>query len=81
MAASVLNSPKAVEMSVFVVRAFLRLRSLVAGQKKLAAQLTLLERRVSGHDQGLREIIGALRRLQEPPPDPPRPRGGCAQGG
>jgi len=75
MAASVLNSPKAVEMSVFVVRAFLRLRSLVAGQKELAAQLTLLERRVSGHDQGLKAIISALRRLQEPPPDPPRPAG------
>lgn len=38
MAASVLNSPKAVEMSVFVVRAFRRLRSLVAGQRELAAQ-------------------------------------------
>ena len=81
MAASVLNSPQAVEMSVFVVRAFLRLRSLVAGQKELAAQLTLLERRVTGHDQGLKAIIDALRRLQEPPPDPPRPRVGFAQGG
>jgi hypothetical protein len=50
MAASVLNSPRAIQMSLYVVRAFLRLRQWVAGQAELAAKLADLERRVAGHD-------------------------------
>ena len=79
MAATVLNSPRAVQMSIFVVRAFLRLRQLVAGQAELAATLAKLERRVSGHDGELKGIIAALRELFEPPPDPPRRRIGFAR--
>ena len=73
MAATVLNSPRAVQMSVFVVRAFLRLRQLVAGHARLAEKLTRLERRVSAHDSELKAIITALRDLLDPP-DPPPPR-------
>ena len=54
MAASILNSPKAVGMSIFVVRAFLRLRSWVSAQSDLAARLAELERRVGDHDRELR---------------------------
>ena len=50
MAATVLNSPRAVQMSIFVVRAFLRLREWVVGQAELAARLAELERRVGAHD-------------------------------
>jgi lipopolysaccharide biosynthesis glycosyltransferase len=67
MAASVLNSKRAVEMSVYVVRAFVQLRDLLSSQKVLTEQVTKLERRVSHHDNSLAEIIDALRSLMERP--------------
>lgn len=67
MAASVLNSKRAIEMSVYVVRAFVQLRELLSSQKVLAEQVTKLERRVSRHDQSLTEIIDALRGLMGRP--------------
>ena len=79
MAATVLNSPRAVQMSIFVVRAFLRLRQLVAGQAELADTLTRLERRVTGHDQELKAIIATLRQLVAPAAEPPRRRIGFAR--
>jgi hypothetical protein len=72
MAAMVLNSPRAVQMSVFVVRAFLRLREWVAGQSDLATRLTALERRVGVHDSELLEIIQTIRQILEPPAAPPK---------
>ena len=66
MAAMVLNSPRAVQMSVFVVRAFLRLREWVAGQANLAARLADLEKRVGAHDHELKAIIQTLRQMLEP---------------
>ena len=74
MAATVLNSRRAVQMSIFVVRAFLRLRAWVAGQAELSARLTQLERRVGEHDHELRAIIQTMRRLVEPPEQGPRRR-------
>ena len=74
MAATVLNSRRAVQMSIFVVRAFLRLREWVAGQAELSARLTQLERRVGEHDHELRAIIQAVRQLIEPPEPPRRSR-------
>lgn len=70
MAASVLNSARAVEMSVFVVRAFLRLREWVASQADLARKLDDLERRVAAHDADLQEIFEAIRVLVLPPEKP-----------
>lgn len=67
MAASVLNSRRAVETSVYVVRAFVQLRELLSSQKVLAEQVTKQEKRVSHHDQSLTEIIDALRGLMERP--------------
>lgn len=67
MAASVLNSRRAVEMSVYVVRAFVQLRDLLSSQKVLAEQVAKLERRISHHDNSLAEIIDALRSLMERP--------------
>lgn len=54
-------------MSLFVVRAFLRMRESVAGQKELSTRLTRLERKVGGHDRELQAILRALRGLIEPP--------------
>ena len=73
MAATVLNSRRAVQMSIFVVRAFLRLRAWVADQAQLSARLAQLERRVGQHDHELRAIIEAMRQLVErPESQPPR---------
>ncbi|HBH00946.1 MAG TPA: ORF6N domain-containing protein [Gemmatimonadaceae bacterium] len=72
MAATVLNSPRAVQMSIFVVRAFLRLRAWVAGQAELSERLAKLEQRVGAHDHELKAIIRAIRELVQPPASPRR---------
>lgn len=72
MAASVLNSPRAVEVSVFVIRAFVRLREFVGAHKDLAAKLAELERTVAGHDDAIRQLVAAIRQLLTPPPKPAR---------
>jgi len=78
MAATVLNSRRAVEVSVYVVRAFVQMRESLASNKQLATRLNELEARVSrrldGHDDAIDEILGAIRQLMTPP-DPPRKRG------
>ncbi len=72
MAASVLRTPRAIDMSIFVVRAFIQLRDVAAPHRELAAKLGELERRVSGHDDELEEILRALRRLIQSPRRPQR---------
>ena len=66
MAASVLNTPRAVEMSVFVVRAFVRLRAFLATHKELAEKLAELERKLESHDDQIVAIIDAIKRLMAP---------------
>lgn len=68
MAATVLNSPRAVEMSVFIVRAFVRLREFARGHAEITKRLDALERRVTDHDEDLREMFNALRALLTPSP-------------
>jgi cell division septum initiation protein DivIVA len=75
MAASVLNSPRAVQMSVYVVRAFVQLRELLGSHKALADKLEQLEQRVSSHDQALRDIVAAIRALMTQPQPKKRPIG------
>lgn len=75
MAASVLNSDRAVEMSVYVVRAFVRLRELLLGHKALADKLAELEQRVTQHDHALAEVIAAIRALMAQPQPAKRPIG------
>ena len=72
MAASLLNTPRAIEMSVFVVRAFVRMRELTGAPAQLAAQLTEIERRVTDHDGELKRVIAALRQLLQSPHKPRR---------
>lgn len=66
MAASVLNSPCAIEISVHVVRAFVHLRELVSGHKELSQKLNQLERKVGAHDRAIAELINAIRELMTP---------------
>jgi len=77
MAANVLNSPEAVRMSVFVVRAFVQMRDLLGGTKELARQLADLEKKLTARlDVHETVIVDVLRRVMEildPPPPPPEP--------
>jgi hypothetical protein len=75
MAATVLNSPRAVEMTIHVVRAFVQLRDLLASNRQLAAKFAELERKVSSHDQAIVGIVEALRELMQPPTPKKRPIG------
>jgi phage regulator Rha-like protein len=75
MAATVLNSAKAIEMSVFVVRAFVQLREMLSTHKELAEKLDALERTVSTHDQAIAGLINAIRELMRAPDTKSRPIG------
>src|SRR5205823_4590687 len=67
MLASVLNSDIAVQASVRVVRAFVRLREMVSGNAVLAAKLGELERRLDSHDEAIANLFEAIRQLLTPP--------------
>jgi hypothetical protein len=70
MAANVLNSPRAVQTSIQVVRAFIRLRELLASHKELARRLDALEQRYDGQ---FKVVFDAIRKLMSPPaPSVPR---------
>ena len=77
MAANVLNSPEAVRMSVFVVRAFVKMRELLGGTKELARQLADLEKkltaRLDGHEVAIIEVLRRVMDILDPPPPPPEP--------
>ncbi len=72
MLASVLNSEIAVQASVRVVRAFVRLREMVAANAQLAAKLEELERRFDSHDEAIANLFAALKQLLEPSEPPKR---------
>jgi hypothetical protein len=72
MLASVLNSAIAVQASVRVVRAFVRLREMVAANAQLAAKLKELERRFDSHDEAIANLFAALKQLLEPTDAPKR---------
>lgn len=63
MAAMVLNSTRATEVSVYVVRAFVHLRQLLASHRDLARKLERHEKTLASHDQAIRGLIDTLREL------------------
>jgi hypothetical protein len=67
MLASVLNSETAVQASIAVVRAFIRLREILATHKELAGKLGELEKKIEGHDDEITALFEAIRQLMEPP--------------
>jgi len=67
MAATVLNSPRAVQMSIAIVRVFAALRQMVMAQKELVKKLAELDARVGAHDEQLAEIVDAIRQILTPP--------------
>ena len=81
MAANILNSPRAIQVGVFVVRAFVKLREFLTSNAELAEKLAELERKVLSHDDSIRTLITSIRQLMVPPPEPPRRRIGFRPGG
>ncbi|MBN2302276.1 MAG: ORF6N domain-containing protein [Lentisphaerae bacterium] len=77
MAATVLNSPRAVQMSVFVVRAFVRMRAALTGSRELARKLAALEKEVKArldtHDAAIVDVLSRIMDLIDPPELPPEP--------
>ena len=68
MAANVLNSPRAIKMSIFVVRAFVRMREAFAANQQLLSRLSELEERIESHDQEIHDLFDAIRALTAPLP-------------
>jgi hypothetical protein len=74
-AASVLNTEKAIQITVYVVRAFVKLREMLSTHKELAHKLAALERKLQNHDESIRSLVVAIRQLMAPPePEPPKKR-------
>jgi hypothetical protein len=67
MVASVLNTARATEVSVYVVRAFVKLREIMGTQKEIARKLTELEETVETHDESIQALFEAIRRLMAIP--------------
>ncbi len=67
MLSSVLRSPRAIAVNIEIMRAFVRLREMIATNKELAKKLEELERRVDGQDETIVEILQAIRQLMSPP--------------
>lgn len=68
MAATVLNSKRAIEMSILVVRAFVQMRQALIANQHVVSKLAELEARVDSHDSELQELVEAIRELLMPPP-------------
>jgi hypothetical protein len=77
MAANVLNSARAVQMSVFVVRAFLKMSALLGGTRELAQKLAVLEKKLTSrldvHEVAIVEVLQELMQILNPPPPLPEP--------
>jgi hypothetical protein len=73
MAANILNSSRAVAMSVYVIRAFVKMREHLAANAAIFKRLAEIDKTLLIHDAGLRDIYQKLRPLLEPPPPTPKP--------
>lgn len=72
MLASVLNSERAVEMSLAVIRVFVKLRAILSAHKELADKIQELENRIERHDKEIQAIFQAIKQLMTPLPQPPK---------
>ncbi len=85
-AGNILNSSRAVQMSVFVIRAFIKMRETLLGTRALAKKLAALEKQLTGrldtHEVAIVNVLQELMQILSPPPqppDPPRPKIGFGQ--
>ena len=74
MAASVLNSKRAIEVSVYIVRAFVKLRRMIAEHKELSRRIAQIESHLADHDEQIIELIKAIKQLLKPEPPPKKRR-------
>ena len=73
-AANVLNSSQAVKMSIFVIRAFVKMREEFAANNAISKRLAQIDNTLFLHDSALRDLYQKLRPLLAPPPEPEKPR-------
>jgi len=76
MLSTVLNSERAIDVNIAIMRAFVKLRELLLTHKELAEKLEELERKYQLHETDIQVIFEAIKKLLEPPPEPPKPRFG-----
>jgi len=74
MLSSVLNSERAIQVNIVIMRAFVKLREILSTHKELAHKLAELEGKIEKHDTEIKAIFDAIRQLMAPPPDPPKPK-------
>ena len=74
MLSSVLNSERAIQVNIAIMRVFAKIKEIIATHKELAAKLRELEDKVSKHDADILTIFEAIRQLMAPPPEPPKRR-------
>lgn len=72
MLSSVLKSKRAVQVNILIMRAFVKLREVMATHKELAHKIEALERKYHAHDKELQIVFEAIQKLLEPPPIPPK---------
>ena len=70
MLSSVLNSERAIEVNISIMRAFVQLRKMIVSHDKLAGKLAELEQHLEGHDEQIQAIFEAIRQLMTPPAKP-----------
>ena len=69
MLSSVLNSKRAIQVNIAIMRAFVRLKTILSKHKELAHKLNELERKIEKHDEDIGSIFEAIRQLMAPPPE------------
>lgn len=74
MLSSVLNSERAIQVNIAIMRAFVRLKTILSTHKELAQKLSEFERKIEKHDVDIGTIFEAIRQLMAPPPEPPKGR-------
>jgi len=74
MLASILNSERAIKISIYIIKTFVKLREIMATHKELAFKLTELEGKIEKHDDEIQAIFEAIRQLMAPPQEPPKPK-------
>jgi phage regulator Rha-like protein len=79
MLSTVLNSERAIEVNIEIMRVFVRLREMLGAHRELAAKMKELETRIQNHDEQIQAIFEAIRQLMNPPGQPRKPIGFEAQ--
>ncbi|MGB3082813.1 MAG: ORF6N domain-containing protein, partial [Candidatus Omnitrophota bacterium] len=74
MLSSVLNSERAVQMNIAIMRVFVKLKEMISAHKELAYKLKQLEGKIEKHDGEIQTIFEAIQQLMEPPPENPKRR-------